>query len=112
MRWFEGIKRRSEDGTWGERAVFWSSLAALWLVIGGMFALFAAPKTWKGAALIIVVGPPLYVFGELLIPYLWTDDKDDGESEGLATIKRLWRFTVAVVATGAFFALLYFVFNR
>ncbi len=54
----------------------------------------------------ILFGPPLYFFGEWLMPRLWIDNSDDGKSKVLATIKRLWRFFFAVACTGAFFALI------
>lgn len=86
-------------------------VAALWLVTG----LFLVFFWWPGPSLprrewivAIVFGPPLYVLGEWLMPRLWIDESDDGKSEILAAIKRLWRFCFAVAGTGAFITLVYF----
>lgn len=85
--------------------------AILWLALGLVLVFFY----WPGPSLprlewivVILFGPPLYVLGEWLMPRLWIDESDDGKSEVLATIKRLWRFFFAVACTGAFFALIGF----
>ena len=103
----------------GDRSLadwFWLGVTLLvaWVVTGVFLVGFwdsNSVRSWTSWLLLIFISPPIYLFGEWLIPRLWTDDSIEDDSETRAMLKRLGRFALALGGTVGFFVLFYFILS-
>jgi hypothetical protein len=78
-----------------------AAVAVLWLVLAGLCALMAwphVPRTWSQGLLFVVVAPPIYVLGEFVGGWFFSEKHGRAISSSAFSFARIGVALIVVVA--------------
>ena len=91
------ISKRRTVGQWAKLGLV---IAVSWLVLDGLLVAFSwpnYPSSAHGWALLLIAGPPIYLFGEWLAGKFWSSDLGQGISDYPSSSGRIFLGVVTLL---------------